>query len=154
MVLLIVIQVLIMNHIRLFYLAIPFLYIILPLHFSSEQPRWSALLWCFSVGMIIDIFSNTPGIASGSMTLIGLLQPFVLKWFLPDDEEEFIPSLNNMGWMKYSIYSLIIITVFCLTFFTLEAFSFFNPLQWIESVGASILLSFILTIALDKIIDD
>lgn len=151
MVLLVIAQVLVMNHIHLFNLAIPFLYMMLPLHFGSEQPRWSSLLWCFSTGLLIDIFSNTPGVASGSMTLIGLLQPFVLKLFLPDEDEEFIPTLKNMGWMKYSIYSLILISVFCLTFFTLESFSFFNPLLWIESIGASMAFTFIVILALEKI---
>lgn len=151
MVLLVLVQVLVLNHIHLFNIAIPFLYIMLPLHFGSEQPKWSALLWCFCTGLLVDIFSNTPGIASGSMTLIGLVQPFVLMLFLPDDDDEFIPTLKSMGWLKYSTYVIILISIFCLAFFTLEAFSFFNPLLWIESIGASIVFSFILIMSLEKI---
>lgn len=151
MLLLVLAQVLVMNHIHLFYVAIPFLYVMLPLHFGSEQPRWSALLWCFCTGLLVDIFSNTPGVASGSLTLIGLIQPFVLKLFLQDEEEEFFPTLKNLGWIKFSAYTFILLSVFCVTFFSLEAFCFFNIILWVESVAGSLLFSFILILAIEKI---
>lgn len=151
MVLLVMLQVLVLNHIQLFNIATPLLIIMLPLHFDSEQPRWSAMLWCFCTGLMTDIFSNTPGVAAGSMTLIGLIQPMVVKLFVPEKDEVFRPTLKNMGWMKYIAYSLFLILVFCLAFFTLEAFSFFNPIVWIESIGYSTLLTFAIVLAIEKI---
>lgn len=128
------------------------LYMILPLRFSNEQARWSSLLWCFCTGLLVDIFSNTPGVAAGSLTLIGLLQPYVLTLFAPkDEEEEFIPTLKSLGWMKYLSYAFILIFVYCFFFFTLEAFTFFNVVLWAESIGGSTLLTLIIILALEII---
>lgn len=149
---LVLLQALVLNHIHIFYIATPLLYVMLPLHFDTGQARWSALLWCFSTGLLVDIFSNTPGMATGAMTLIGLVQPPLLRLFVQDDDDDyFTPSLATMGWLKYSTYALILTLTYCLAFFTLEAFSFFNPLLWVESVGASTAVTLIILLAVEKI---
>lgn len=151
-VLLVLIQALILNHIHLFNCATPMLYLLIPLQFSSDQTRWSALLWCFSIGLLIDIFSNTPGIAAASMTLIGLLQPYLLPLFISNDKDEVIrPSIKTLGWGMFLTYALVIILVYCLLFFTLEAFSFFDATQWALSVGASTLFTLILVTIIVKL---
>lgn len=146
------VQVLVLNRIHLFNIATPLLYILLPLHFDTAQPRWSALLWSFCTGLLIDIFANTPGVAAGSMTLIGLLQPVILRPFVPQDDNEVVtPTIKTMGWLKYATYALIITFIYCLVFFTLESFTFFNALLWIECVGSSTLLTLMLVLAIEKI---
>lgn len=155
MIVLVLLQALVLNHIHLFYCATPMLYLILPLHFSSEQARWSSLLWCFCTGLLVDIFSNTPGVAAGALTFIGLLQPYVLALFAPKDEDEdFSPSLKTLGWLKYNAYAFIITFVYCLLFFTLESFSFFNVMLWAESIGGSTILTLFIILALEKINKD
>lgn len=152
MAILVLLQALILNHIHLFYCATPMLYLFLPLRFSNEQSRWSSLLWCFCTGLLVDIFSNTPGVAAGSLTLVGLLQPYVLPLFAPkEEEEEFIPTLKSLGWMKYISYAFIITLVYCFFFFTLEAFTFFNIVLWAESIGGSTLLTLFIILALEII---
>lgn len=151
-VLLVLIQALVLNHIHLFNCATPMLYLLIPLKFSSEQTRWSSLLWCFGIGLLIDILSNTPGIAAASMTFIGLLQPYLLSLFISNDKDEVIrPSIKSLGWLKFLTYSLIIILVYCLVFFTLEAFSFFDMTQWALSIGASTLFTLILVTVMAKL---
>ena len=68
-----VLQVLIANHIHLFHFATPLLYVYLPLVMRRGALRWAMLLWAFSMGLLMDTFNNTPGVASGSMTLVALL---------------------------------------------------------------------------------
>lgn len=151
---LVLLQALVLNHIHLFYCATPLLYVMVPLRFSNAQPRWSALLWSFCTGLFVDIFSNTPGVASGAMTLVGLLQPACLQMFIPKEEnEEVIPSIASLGWLKYTAYAAILIIIYCLAFFTLEAFSLFNIILWAESIGGSALLTFLIILAVEKIRD-
>lgn len=148
---LVLLQVLVLNHIHLFNIATPLLCVMMPLHFDTSQPRWSALLWCFCTGLLIDIMSNTPGIAAASLTLIGMMQPPLLKLFVQDEEGVVKPTLKTIGFGKYLAYSTFIILVYCFVFFTLEAFSFFNPLLWLECIGTSTLLTLFCVISIEKI---
>lgn len=152
MIVLVLLQALVLNHIHLFYCATPMLYLILPLHFGNLQARWSALLWCFCTGLLVDIFSNTPGVAAGSLTFIGLLQPYVLTLFAPkDEEEETVPSVKTLGWLKFFSYAFVLVFIYCFFFFTFESFSFFNLMIWAESIGGSTLLTLFIIMALEKI---
>lgn len=76
-VVLVLVQGLVFNHIHLFNCATPLLYIFMVLHFRRNHPRWSVMLWSFMMGLCIDVFANTPGVAAASMTFIGLLQPYL-----------------------------------------------------------------------------
>lgn len=146
-------QVFVFNRIHLFECATPLLYVILPLQFSTAQPRWSALLWCFVMGLVVDVFSNTPGLAAASLTLIGMLQPYLLPAFISREEETaFEPSLKSLGWLKFTAYASIIVFIYCLVFFTIETFSFSDFLLWIENVGGSTAITLILIVALEKIL--
>lgn len=150
--LLVLFQTLILNHIRILGCATPFLYIILPLQFPLGQPRWASLLWCFSAGLLIDMFSNTPGVASGSLTLIGLIQPYMLRLFVSKETEDtFVATLKSLGYMKYITYSATIVLIFCLTFYTLEAFSFLNATMWLMSWAGSAVFTQFLVIVNEKL---
>lgn len=56
---LLLVQVLVLNHIHLFGFATPLLYMYVALIFRRNYPRWGILLWCFAMGLAVDIFSNT-----------------------------------------------------------------------------------------------
>lgn len=146
------VQALVLNRVHLYGYATPLLYIVFPLYFHSSQSKASALLWCFCLGLAIDIFSNTPGMSSAALTFVALLQPAVLRVFIPrEEEEDFAPSISEMGFMKFFTYALILIVIHCTVFFTLEAFSFFDLIQWASSIGGSAALTLFVVIALDKI---
>ena len=147
-----VVQVLVLNRVHIFNIATPLGYLMLPLHFELGKSRWSALVWCFTTGLVIDIFANTPGVAAGAMTLIGLMQPAILRLFVNDDDgESLTPSFKSMGWLKYLTYSLIITLVYCTAFFSLETFTFFNPILWAECIGGSTLITLVIILAIEKI---
>ena len=97
-VVLVLVQGLVFNHIHLFNCATPLLYIIMVLHFRRNHPRWSVMLWSFMLGLCIDVFANTPGVAAASMTAIGLLQPYLFELFVPrDSAEDLEPSMRTIG---------------------------------------------------------
>jgi rod shape-determining protein MreD len=144
--LLLTMQVLVFNHIHLFGCAIPLLYIYVVLGFPRNFPRWSSLIWAFVIGLIADTSINTQGVAAASMTLMAFIQPYILEIFMNrDSDDDFKPTMSNMGFLDYAIYSLIIVLVYCTLFFTLETFSFFDWQQWLMLIGGStaITLAFI-----------
>ena len=59
-VVLVLVQVLFLNHIHLFGLAIPLLYIYIAITFRRGAPKWAAMLTSFFLGLVIDSFSGTP----------------------------------------------------------------------------------------------
>jgi rod shape-determining protein MreD len=146
------VQVLILNHIHLFDLAIPLLYVYFTITFQRGTPKWMILLWSFALGLAIDVFSNTPGLASASLTLIAVIQPYLLELFVPRDSVENLEvSISTLGIGKFMIFSAVLLVVYCLAFFALEAFSFFNWQYWLACAGASSLLTFALMMAIESV---
>ena len=147
-----VVQILVLNHIHLFDVAIPLLYIYFAITFHRNYPKWAILLWCFALGLAIDVFSNTPGLAAGSLTLIGAIQPYLLEVFVPRDSiEEMNVSIKSMGLWKFMVFSAILIAIFCLVFYALEAFTFYNWINWLLYAGSSTVLTLILIIAIESV---
>lgn len=147
-----VVQILFLNHIRLFNIATPMLYIFFIITFHRNTPKWALLLWSFALGLAIDVFSNTPGLASGSMTLIGIIQPYLLELFVPRDSiDDLEISTTTLGFGKYLTFSSILTIIYCLVFFALEAFSFYNWMHWLSCAGSSALLTLVLILSLEAV---
>ena len=72
-------QVLILNNIHLFQVATPLLYVFFVITFRRGMPKWIILVYSFLLGLMLDIFTNTPGLAAGTLTLIAIIQPYLLE---------------------------------------------------------------------------
>ena len=150
-VVLLLVQSLVLNHIHLFGCATPLLYVYMVLLFHRDYPQRAMLVSSFLMGLCIDVFSNTPGVAAASMTFMGLIQPYLLKYFIQrDSADDFAPSMKTLGVVKFIYYTLILVFIYCILFFTLETFSFFNWLQWIESVLGSTAITAVLILVVEN----
>ena len=146
------VQIIFLNHIRLFGVATPMLYVLFVIIFHRNTPKWALLLWSFALGLAIDVFSNTPGLAAGSMTLIAVIQPYLLELFVPRDSiEELRVSTTTLGFGRYLTFSTILTVIYCLVFFALEAFSFYDWIHWLTSAGSSALLTLILIMSIETV---
>lgn len=146
------VQILILNHIHLFDVATPFLFVYFAISFRRNTPKWAVLLWCFAMGLAVDVFSNTPGLSAGALTLVGLIQPYLLELFTPRDSvEDLACSMATLGKGKYTLFAFILLFAFCLLFFTLEAFTFYNWIYWLVCTGSSTLLTLVLILAIESI---
>lgn len=146
------VQVLVLNHIDLFGCATPLLYVYFILMFRRDFPKWAVLLWSFLLGLCIDMFSNTPGMAASSCTIVGLLQPYVLNLFLTrDSEDDLKPSMTSLGVGKYLWYMLILVLLYNVLFYTTETFSFFNWQQWLMDIGGSTAITFLTIAAIENL---
>jgi len=145
-------QVMVLNRIHLFGIAVPLLYVYFPITFRRGTPKWAALLWCFAMGLAIDVFSNTPGLAAGTLTLIGLIQPYLLELFVPRDSTgDMEVSAASLGLSKFMVMASALVLLFSLLFFALEAFSLFEWTNWLACAGSSGLLTMMLILAIESV---
>jgi rod shape-determining protein MreD len=145
-------QALVFNHIHLLGYATVLLYVYFVVIFPLNMPKWASLLWSFFLGLTVDLFSNTPGMAAASLTLTGLLQPYLLAPSIPREAPENIKtSAAALGFWKFTTLAFMLVFIHCLTFFTIEAFGFFNWQQWAISIVGTTLLTTILLMALESI---
>ena len=150
--LLVLVQGLVLNRIQLFHCATPLLYVYFIIIFPLNYPKWAMLVWGFLLGLCIDMFSNTPGLAAASTTFIAALQPYLLQLFIPRDADEHVrSSAATLGFGKFATLATILVILFYLVFFALEAFSFYDWQQWLLCVGGSALLTLILIFALESL---
>jgi rod shape-determining protein MreD len=140
---LILLQVLILNNIHIGGFATPFLYVYFILKLSSDTPRNQLLLWAFGIGLVIDIFDNTPGMTAAALVLMAFVRPFFLRVFTPRDTyDSYIPSKKMMGNSPFMRYLVVCVFIQHAALLSIESFSFISfPLLCLR-----ILLSVVLTV--------
>ena len=143
-------QVLVFGRIHLFHYATPLFYVYFVAMFPRNYPKWSVLLWSFLLGLIIDIFSNTPGLAAASLTVIAAVQPYYLELYVPRDSADNLkPSMKTLGPVKFAYYIVPIVLVYCLLFYSLEMLTFFNAFYWLMCVVGSAIITLLLIFTLE-----
>ena len=138
-------QVIVLGRIHLFHYATPLFYVYFVAMFPRNYPKWSVLLWSFLLGLIIDIFSNTPGLAASVMTILAAIQPYYLELYVPRDSAGNLqPAMKTLGPVKYAYYVVAMVLLYCRLFYCLEMFTFFNAFYWLMCVVGSTLLTLVL----------
>lgn len=153
MILLLVVQLLILNHLHLFGYATPLIIGYMIICFETNVSRMSLLWWGFSMGMLYDIFSNTMGMAAASCTLLAMMKPYILKLFMPRDiVESFKPTIQNMGLSRYIWYSLSCMGLLHFSFYFLEAFSLEDLLLTIGAMIGGTILATLISVCVEYIV--
>ena len=151
-VLLCLVQALILNRIRLFGFATPLLPVYFVITFHRGYPKWAILIWSFLLGLCLDSFSNTPGVAAASMTLVALLQPYLLEPFVPrDSTDDLKVSVRSLGWGKFASLSFLLVVIYVAVFFTLEAFSFYIWQQWLMCIGGRTAMTYLFILVIENL---
>lgn len=144
-------QVMVLNNIHLFGYATPFILVYIIVSMPINMPRWLALVVGFVLGILSDVFSNTPGMAAIPMTLLALIQQPLAKKLCNEEYEEVWPSLHTMNFGNYLSLTTILVVLFCVIFYTLEQFTFFSIQQWLYYIGGSSLLTLLLIFAIESL---
>lgn len=123
-VVLVLVQVLILNHIQLTGFINPYLYVLFILFLPMGLHRGVLMILGFFLGLVIDMFSNTPGMHAGACVLIGFLRPYVLGFFFPRDvnDADSCPSLQEYGAVAYLKYVVVLVFVHHMFLFFAEQF--------------------------------
>ncbi len=146
-------QVLVFNHICLFNVAVPmvFIYIIvrLPITMSVNQ----LLTVGFVLGLVVDIFSDTMGMNVLACTILAMVRRPVLRLYVPREEDltRPEPGLQSLGTPVYLKYLLTMSLIYCSLIFLIESFTFFHPLQLVLRIVSSTILSMLLMLGLDSL---
>ena len=120
--LLILLQVLLFNNIQFSGYVNPYVYLMFILLLPFEIPPWLLLLLSFATGMLIDLFSGSPGMHSSATLLAGFVRPYVLRIISPRDgyEASLNPSMLVYGFKWFFFYTLIMVLVHHTALFYLE----------------------------------
>ncbi len=153
-VVLVLAQVTIFNHIWLFGMAMPlvFIYFIISLPVTTPV-NWTLTLG-FLIGLSVDVFSNTAGLNALSCTILSGLRRPILRLYLPREEDMTnpIPSIRSTGAGSYTKYVLTMTMTYCLVYFTVDSAGFFNIGTMSVRILASTVLTFLMLLALASIV--
>lgn len=143
-------QVFVFDYIHLWGYATPLLGVMVVVYSPLSDNRVTNLVMSFMAGIVMDMFTNSPGVAAASMTLASFVQHPLLEMMVPkDSDENMLPSWHTMGMSSYSAYLAIMLAVYHVAYFVLEVFSFINPVDMIISIVSSYVLSFILAMSFE-----
>lgn len=138
-VVLVLLQVLVINHIRLGGYVHPYIYMIFIMLLPFSTPKWQLLVLGFALGLTVDLFTGTLGLHAGATTLMAFCRPSIIKLVSGNQKFENItePNLGQLGGIWFFRYVLCTVFIHHLALFFLESFSF----RLIGQVMLRILLS-------------
>ena len=138
-VVLVLLQVLVINHIRLGGYVHPYIYMIFIMLLPFSTPKWQLLVLGFALGLTVDLFTGTLGLHAGATTLMAFCRPSIIKLVSGNQKFENItePNLGQLGGIWFFRYALCMVFIHHLALFFLVLFSF----RLIGQVMLRILLS-------------
>lgn len=136
------IQVLVLNNVHIAGYATPFIFIYMILKMSSGTSRSELMLWGFSLGLVVDVFSDTPGMNAAAATFIAFIRPLFLRLFTQrDSTDEFIPAIKTIGASSFIKYVIMCVLFHHTTLLMIESFSLFDLNTLLIKIGASSLFT-------------
>jgi rod shape-determining protein MreD len=122
----VLLQVLVLNHILILRMISPFFYLIFLLLLPYDTPRAMLVLLGFMLGLSVDAFTNTLGVHTAVCVLIGFIRPGILNKISTRETRESVsaPRISTMSLNWFIGYTAIFVTIHHLLLFMLEAFTF------------------------------
>lgn len=146
LILLIAFQVLVLNNLEVGIYVHPYIYIMFLMTLPFDTPQWLTLIFAMLLGLVIDMFNNTPGMHMAACVLLAFVRPAVLKAVTPVTGYENIenPSIFKLGAAWFLIYSLIMVFIHHTAYFFIEIFSFRHLRFTLLNIGLSAVFSTVL----------
>lgn len=149
-IILVLLQVLVLNYIQFSGFINPYVYIMIVLLLPAVTPAWLLLIISFLTGLLIDLFSGSPGMHASATLLAGFSRPYVLRFIAPRDGYESGSELSiaAYGIRWFFIYTAVIVFIHHTALFYLEVFRFADFFRTIFRILLSsfFTISFILLI--------
>lgn len=145
---LIVLQLLLFNNIQFSGFINPYVYVLFFILLPFDFPKWLAVVLGLLMGLIIDLFSGTPGVHTTATVLIAYLWPFLLAVIAPYDgyDNSARPRVSYMGIEWFVKFTIIIVLIHHLVLFYVEVFSFAHFFRTFLKVILSSLFSIVIII--------
>lgn len=146
-------QVLICNHILLFGVAVPFVFIYFIIRMPIDMNVSLLLTLSFLMGLGVDIFSDTAGMNALACTITAMSRRRIFfSYVLKDDKSATItPSIGTIGAGSYLRFLATTVALYCLLIFSIEYFSISNVEEILIKTVASAALTTVLLLAVDSL---
>ena len=138
--LLVVMQVLIFNNIKIgSYGIMPLFYVLFILSVPFEVSNWLQLIFAFVLGYTIDMFADSPGLHTAASVFMAFLRPTMLSILAPRDgyESGLYPYATYMGMSWFVRYCVPLIFAHHLSYFLIDSIGFFSLSQIIIKLFAT-----------------
>jgi len=141
----VLIQVLVLNNIHLLRVATPFLYLYFLIKLPLGLSKSPMLLLSFFTGLVIDIFSNTPGMHAAACTLAGFCRGSLVRFFISKElYAGAYPSVVLFGFGGFLRFVVSFVTLHHAMLFLVDSFTLFDPLFLFARIFSSILVTVLL----------
>lgn len=126
-----------------------FPYISFLLLLSFQTDRVAMMIWGFVLGILLDVFYDTLGIHAAACVLLGFIRKSLLNMIIPNGgyDSGAVPTLKEMGFRWFFVYTLSLTFTHHLIFFLIEASDIKLWLHTLTKVIASTLITSIAIIA-------
>ena len=153
-VIMLLIQVLICNHIALFNVAVPIVFIYFIIRLPIDIGKGFLFTLAFLLGLCIDICSDTLGVNSLATTLLAAFKrPIFFAYVQRDDKtKSLVPSISSLGVGTYCKYLVSMIGIYCIMAISIEYFNFADVKEIVILSASSCCLTFIILLAIDCLI--
>ncbi len=147
-IILLLLQVLILNHVRFGGYVNPYIYILFVLMLPIDIPGWILLFLAFVTGLTVDLFMDTMGMHAAATVFLAFLRPAVIRLITVryDFEPGTIPGIADLGISWIMTYSLLLIFSHHLVLFFIEIFRFDEFMLTLRRIIVSTAFSFVFVV--------
>lgn len=144
-IILILLQVIILNHINFLGYLNPYIYIIFILLAPININRSLFLTISFILGLIIDMFGDSGGVHAAASTIIAFFRPIALRSVFGLSYEFQTVKLSNVKFGERFLYVIIMVLTHHIVLFSLEIFNFSHILLITKKVLFSSIFTIVIT---------
>lgn len=140
---LLLVQIFLLEHISLFGLISPFVYVFALVILPVGLPPWLFMTIAFGYGLTYDAFTANWGYHALACTLLAYIRPAWVRWYLLKSRYDDPGGirLNGLGWARFLAYATPLYGIHQFSLYFLENLSF-SQIHWIflRSVAGVIIL--------------
>lgn len=142
------VQVYVLNKIpHLHRFVVPYVYFLFVLWLPFSLSRAGLLFAGFACGLLLDYFTQTPGLHAAACVLVAYVRPFIITLLTPKDTTEFNyhePAPGPMGWAPYAVYVVVLTLLHHAWLFFLQLIQVGDVLDFLGKVAAGTGISLLL----------
>jgi len=140
-------QVIVLNHIDFLGYINPYLYILFIITFPFSGNKSLLIFLSFLLGLFIDIFGDSGGVHAAACVVIAYLRPIFLKYSFGVSYEYNTIRINNSDFFQRFIYVTTLVLIHHLVLFSMEIFNINHILLILKSTLFSGIFSIVLILS-------
>lgn len=149
----ILLQSVIFNKIVLFGVATPMVLVYFIVKLPVKMNNLLVLTFAFLLGLSVDVFANTLGMAALACVLTAYIRTPLLRLFYgyDNDANNYIIGLRRGSVENFMKFISVIVTIYCAIIFITQAFTLFNMWELLLKIISSAVVTVLLIIAFESI---